>query len=134
MGLMYTFQLNLKQTEGGDLGGQNALTIVDGRWSICSSNVGLFGMKGLYSFTEKVGEAVQCTNFYDQGVPADNATKAMFRFLIFQGGTDYKAWDVGKSGDGLWVNMPEKFKGLLEKPFRWTIWMIDGRDKPLDTP
>jgi hypothetical protein len=128
--MTYMFDLHIQSVTGEDIAKQNFLTKFPSRWGLCSSNVGLFGLKGDFSFSEKIG--FQGTSFFQEGVPTDDPAKALIRFPVFRGGVnDHESWDVGKSGDGIWTNMPAHLNGLLVPTFRWTIRMIDGRDTPL---
>ena len=91
-------------------------------------------VEGVYEFAERFGGFNPGTIYFEEGSESENASDALFRLDTFKGGNgDYKDWDVGKTGEGSWVNMPRNCLPMAKR-FSFTVVMVDDRDKPLTPP
>lgn len=121
----YSMDMKIKLSDGDELGGQNWLTIGypgSRNWGICSSNVSIQGLRGTFSYSEKLGfEGTTCFRG-DTQKDGEHAVIAL-RLRIFRGGNiDARSWKVGSKGKGVWVRKP---RTDFEKEFEWVVRKID---------
>lgn len=122
---VYSMDLKMKLTNETPLEGQYWLTIGypgANRWGICSSDDALQGLRGTFSYSEKLGfEGTTC--FKGETEKDGELAVIALRLRVFRGGViDEQWWRVGKGGSGFWVQKP---RPDVKNEFEWIIRKID---------